>query len=301
MSTLFTIRSRSDGKFGQGVVPPELRQHLDPLARLYLGEIPPEGLAGSTHHQWCRQSSPELRSLVDAIKSHPIWEQLSDGTGAAVCDLGEMDELYYSRAPKERGMLYGAAANYDLHVDGVFAFPGVQVYRVLIGLTDNDHVETQFPGLGVHHRLGKGEFIAFNFDRARHRVALLPDVPNDGYRILLKLHFGVSTAGGWASRYLRFVLGTYRFYETLTRRLMDAGTAPRTLPQFAVGSLAQFAIRRPRLFRLCAALPVITAALRCMGEVWFSTGLFVASAVAGGLWMGAASFLWIRYRLFRVR
>lgn len=299
--TLFTIRSPTEGRFGIGSIPAELAPQLDAIAREFLDGMTPEARTAATHHQWCRRLPPRLRAAVDAVRHHALWRQLADGPKAAVHDLDGMDEIYYSRAPRDRARLYGAAANYDLHVDGVFAFPGISVYRVLVGLTENEHVETQFPRLGVGHRIGKGEFVVFDFDRARHRVVRLADAPADGHRILLKLHYCVSTAGVLTAPYMWCVARAYGAYEVITRRVMDTGTDPRTPAQFAAGVLGQFAIRHPCCFRGCLAVPVVALLLSLVGLESVATQLFAVFALAVGVWGANACSHWLRYRLTGVR
>lgn len=302
MASLFTLRSATDGRFGHGVVPDDWRPRIDELARLCGAAASPDQRAGATHHEWCRHCGPDIRAAVAAIRSDPFWAQLADGTAAVVHELDRMDEIYHSRAPHRREMLYGAAANYDLHVDGVFAFPGIRVYRVLIGLTDNDAVETQFPGLGVCRRIGKGDFVVFDFDRARHRVVRVPEAPpTDRQRILLKLHFCVCAPGAAAPGYVWIVAWAYQGYEWITRRLMAAGTDPRTMPQFAVGLLGQFVVRHPYGFRLCALLPLMLVGLVLAEAHRASAGVAALAALVTGTWMAAAVGCWLRYRWFGVR
>lgn len=294
---LFTIRSPTEGRFGIGSIPLELHPHLDAIARAFRDGMPREAHGALTYHRWCRGLPPRLRDAVDVVRQHPLWRQLADGTSAAVHELDAIDEIYCSRPPSDRTMLYGAAANYDLHVDGIFAFPWIRVYRVLVGLTDNGSVETQFPPLGISHRIGKGDFIVFDFDRARHRVARLDGARDDGDRILLKLHFCVSPARVVALPYVWCVARAYGAYEAVTRRVMATGTDPRTLPQFAAGVLGQFAIRHPRLFRGCVAVPIVAVVLSVVGFNSVASRLFAVSALSVGVWGANAGWHWLRYRL----
>ena len=203
MTTLFTIRSTTEGRFGQGTVPADLHGILDEIATLFFDGLPPGRRAAATHHAWCRSSPPRLRALVERVKRHPLWE---------------------------------------------------------------------------------GDFVAFDFDRARHRVANLPGAPEDGHRILLKLHFCVSPAGRLAAAYAWGAHRAYVVYEALTRRVMALGTEPQTVPQFAAGLLGQFAVRHPRLVLASAAVPLVAS-----GCAAVATGLVIA-------WIAAAWWQWSRYR-----
>jgi len=294
MTTLFTILSETEGRFGQGTVPGELHALLDEIAALFLDGLPPHRRAAATHHEWCQASPPRLRTAVRSVKRHPLWRGLGEGSAEVVRGLDGMDELYLSRLPRNREMLFGAAANFDLHVDGVFHFPFVRVYRVLVGLAGDDHVETQFPGLGVAVRIGRGDFVVFDFDRARHRVERMPAARGDHPRLLLKLHFFVAPAGLPAGVYAWLVTRAYIAYEAVTRRVMAAGTEPRTVPAFALGMLGQFAVRHPRLFVVSAALPLGAGVCALAGASVAGGALTAAATGVIGAWVVATGLVWLR-------
>ncbi len=296
----FTSATDRDGYFGAGKVPHDLAASLPHIATEFAAMIPPRNACDMTFHAWYHDFPPHLQALVDGVRAHAFWGGVR-GSARAMVSVAAMDELYYSVTPNKhtRGMLYGATGNYDLHVDGMFSFPGIRFYRVLIGLTHgNTTVETSFPGVGASVHINAGDYVVFDFDKARHRVTSHSESPSP--RMLLKLHFCVSDTSAADSAYVQTVCSAYRTYEGITRYIMQTGTNPVTLYQFVLGLLCYVGTKSRWSLTLytaaCVAYAVLLAraspAAAILGRViWTVTMLFVATAV----------MLWLRYTLFGIR
>jgi hypothetical protein len=241
---IFTQYKESEGNFGIGKVPQDIEADTQKLHQLFYNEIPADKLNAKTYHQWFQDFNPDIKKIVEKIQDNKIWQELCiTGKKCSVLNLHEMDELYYSKAPKSFDkrddlFLYGATGNYDAHVDGVFNFPGMHFYRVLIGLTPgNKKVETNFLKLDVTHKLQENDYIVFDFDKAQHQVVNkdTSDKADDNYRIMLKLHFLVCEDCSKDSFYMKSVKQSYIAYEYVTRYVMKTGTDPTTPYEFLIG------------------------------------------------------------------
>lgn len=263
MSTIFTHDSAKGGRFGAGMVPEHMRLRLAELADAFNASVPEDARrTASTYHIWKRDMNVEMARLVSSLAQDPVWGgvcgSLTAGDGAGRCvvrNIDDMDELYFSRAPlsRNRGVLYGATSNYDLHVDGCFRFPGIRVYRVLIGLSDgNTEVETVFPSVpawDARQMLNKNGFIIFDFDRTPHVVVNHAIKDTGKYRTMLKLHFcACHICDGSSTRYLDAVTSAYVTFERITRYVMQTGTDPETLYEFLLGFLCFSYITCPYVY-----------------------------------------------------
>jgi len=239
--SLFTYRHDIEGKVGIGKVPTELQSILDDISKEYYNIIPDKN--ASTYHTWYDDMPPNIKSKVEQIQKSDFWNKLCDGSEKCVkITANEMDELYYSN-PKnnlDKINLYGASGNYVIHRDNVyFSFFGVKFYRILIGLTDgNDNIITYFTNLDVGHKINKGDFIVFDFDKTTHQV--IKEKNGNTPRILLKMHFLICENCNYSKEYLSFIKNSYLKYEFITRYFMQLGTDPETYYQFFWGLVVQF-------------------------------------------------------------
>ncbi len=236
---MFTHFKDSEGYFGVGKIPAELQTYTQEIQSHFFQSIPKENLNDKTYHQWYDDFSPEIKQLVSRLQEDPFWKKTCPSQSTCqIINVKEMDELYYSKAPgvKRKDLfLYGATGNFDPHIDGIFMFPGVRFYRILIGLTPNTSVETHFLNLDVQHKIQPNDYIAFDFDKALHQVVNTKNEPSNDYRILLKLHFLVCDSCTPNSTYLSIVKDSYIVFEKITRYFMQTGTEPKTYYQFLVG------------------------------------------------------------------
>lgn len=309
-SSVFTDFHHSQGYFGAGEVPSDIANKLPRLHELFYQQIPVKNRANKTYHVWNSDFSSDIRSMVSYIQKHDFWLGLcrcKQNKGCAFRNVSAMDELYYSRAPRKSAnqMLYGASGNYGLHTDGIFHFPGVRFYRVLIGLTPNDSVETAFPILQRSDHIRTNRYVIFDFDNAKHEVINHQNehTPSnhDPYRIMLKLHFCVCD-GNPNHAYMRFAIACYVAYEKITRYFMKTGTDPQNLYQFSVGLLCQLCVFHGWLMLTTIALVLLYLALLFLPKLEL---LRLTLGYTIILWLSvyvvAVFLLWLRYRVFGVR
>lgn len=239
MAHIFTHEHPTDGKIGIGRLPPDTTLLMDRIVKEYTPLIPDK--KATTHHIWFEDMPSSLRQSVHSFQTLPLWQGLGPDN-AHIESLSEMDELYYSNPTQVTGHnLYGASGNFQVHRDCIFDFHGIYVYRILISLTPgNTNTVTYFNHHQVGHKLNKGDYIVFDFDRTAHQVIKESGEPQS--RILLKLHFLVidpSSKSVWKDR-PRYLHWLYTQYEYITRYVMDTGTDPHTLYEFFWGVFCQW-------------------------------------------------------------
>lgn len=304
--SVFTNFKDTEGYFGVGKLPIELQSTTQELHDLFFQSIPKEKLQEKTYHQWYKDFSPRIKEIVTEIQNHSFWTQTcTSNTKCAVLNLSEMDELYYSKAPGKKRkdlLLYGATSNFDPHVDGIFSFPGVHFYRILIGLTPNKTVETRFLKLGVNHKLQENDYVIFDFDKAQHQVVNKKNEASKDYRIMLKLHFLVCDGCDPNSMYLQFVKQSYIVYEGITRYCMQTGTEPKTPYQFFIGLLCILGnnYKGLSLFLALTLLAFPLSYLWKRNRVW-QRRLFLWNTGWIGFLLFTTFVLWGRYGLTGLR
>jgi hypothetical protein len=299
---LFTHSSTRDGNFGVGKIPLELQGYTSDVGELFYKTIPENKKKDMTYHVWYNDFSPDLKDVVKKIQKHPFWKQVCNAHDTCVLrNISEMDELYYSRAPKQgnKGILYGATGNYDLHVDGVLNLPGIKFYRILIGLTNNNNtVVTAFPRLKSSLKINKDDYVVFDFDKAQHRV--INEGDDNNFRMLLKLHFCVCETCKSHTYYFDFACKLYVFYEIVTRYIMQTGTNPETWYQFFLGLLAYTGANLTYILGIFVSLLILYLVLLITKTPLASyVGLLVLCLFY--VFNVIVTLFWLRYKLFRIR
>jgi hypothetical protein len=248
---IYTHRHPIDGNVGIGKLSSPHLTTLEDIASEYESHIPDK--TATTHHTYYTDLSGSIWVNFKKIQNSDFWQGLRVGAfespdtfAADLHNMVEMNEIYYSN-PKpnfENGPLYGAAANLIPHRDCIlFYFPGIRVYRVIIGATDgNSDTVTEFITHGVERCLNKGDYMVFDFDRTLHRVKKTGQSPTP--RILLKLHFltcDMQYAKFPGSRYyINFAYFCYVFYYRVARYTEQLGTDPKTFVGFFFGILWEY-------------------------------------------------------------
>ena len=248
---IYTHRHPTDGNVAIGKLPSSQSSTLEGIASEYLSMIPDK--TATTHHSYYTELTGKLRVNFERIQFAEIWQRLRVGAfdspesfAAVMKNMVEMNEVYYSN-PKpnfKNGPLYGAAANLIPHRDCIlFYFPGIRVYRAIIGATDgNTDTVTEFITHGQEMCLNKGDYMVFDFDRTLHQVKKTGETPTP--RILLKLHFLVCDmryVGFWYSfAYIRFAYWCYVAYYRVARYTEQLGTDPKTFIGFFFGILWEY-------------------------------------------------------------
>jgi len=234
-----------------GKLPSSYLTTLEEIASEYVSQIPDK--TATTHHTYYTDLKGHMRTNFEKIQYSDIWQELRVGAfespnsfAAVLRNMVEMNEIYYSN-PKpnfENGPLYGAAANLIPHRDCIlFYFPGIRVYRAIIGTTDgNRDTVTEFITHGCEKCLNKGDYMVFDFDRTLHRVKKTGQTPTP--RILLKLHFlacDMQYAKFPGSRYyIDFAYFCYVLYYRIARYTEQLGTDPKTFVGFFFGILWEY-------------------------------------------------------------
>jgi hypothetical protein len=246
MASLFTHRDEIEGKIGIGKIPNDLQVILDDISKEYYHMIPDKDV--STYHTWYKDMPPSLKSKVEQLQKSDFWNKLCDGSDKCIkINVNEMDELYYSNFKKTSDdvlsqNLYGATGNIVIHKDchNVCSFNNARLYRILIGLTDeNENITTKFTNLGVEHKINKNDYVLFDFSRTTHQVKKDNQTTNTP-RTILKLHFLVFENDDYSNNYIYFIKSYFIYYDIITRYILKTGTDPKTYYQFLIGMLTHF-------------------------------------------------------------
>jgi hypothetical protein len=269
---IYTDRHPTDGNIGIGKLSSHYSNTLEVIASEYLSGILDK--TATTHHSYYTELTGNLRDKFEKIQRAEIWQKLRVGafespiTFASILrNMTEMNEIYYSN-PKPNfkdGPLYGAAANLIPHRDCIlFSFPGIRVYRVIIGATDgNNDTVTEFITHGQEKCLNKGDYMVFDFDRTLHQVKKTGQAPTP--RVLLKLHFLACdmryTGTEWAIYYAKFAYVCYVAYYRVARYTEQLGTDPKTFVGFFFGILWEYTFYPKVRYSVASAYLGVVAAL----------------------------------------
>lgn len=238
MSNIFTYRDKIEGKVGIGKLPNELQSILDNISKKYYSMIPDK--SATTYHTYYSKLTGKLKKYFDKIQYNNFWDDICDYSGNCIkLPVTEMNEIYYSN-PKPnftKQNLYGAAANLIPHTDCIlFNFNGIRFYRIIIGLTDkNNDTSTEFINLNLEHKINKGDYMIFDFDRTLHQVK--KSGQQETPRILIKLHFIVCENCKYSKEYIKHISSFYKLYYYIARYTEQLGTDPKTFIGFFFGLL----------------------------------------------------------------
>jgi hypothetical protein len=307
MDSLFTYRDEIEGKVGIGRLPNDLLDILDDISKEYYSIIPDKNK--STYHTWYEDMPPSIKSKIEQIQKHNFWDKLCDGSEKCVkISANEMDELYYSN-PKnklDKINLYGASGNYVIHRDNVyFSFYGINFYRILIGLTDgNNNIITYFNNLNVEHKINKGDYIVFDFDKSSHQV--IKDREEMTPRILFKMHFLLCENCNYSKEYLTFIKSCYLNYEFITRYFMQVGTDPETYYQFFCGLYLQFndnPITKYIIFLIIFLIIILLKIIFKIKLIYKNISKIVKYTLLSliVIYLIIVFFYWIRYKIFGIK
>jgi hypothetical protein len=240
-NNIFLYRNNIEGNVGIGKLPFTLYPILENIAEKYNAIIPNKN--DTTFHTYYSHLNSSLKTNFDTIQYHHFWKDICLSPEKCIIqNVIEMNELYYSN-PKpnfNKTNLYGAAANLIPHKDCIlFNFDGIRFYRVIIGLTENNEdTITEFINFGIEHKINKGDYMIFDFDRTLHQVKKLwaKETP----RILLKLHFIVCENCKYSAEYVTAVSYFYIAYYYVARYTEQIGTDPTTFIGFLFGLLWEY-------------------------------------------------------------
>lgn len=237
---IFTHQHIKDGLIGIGKMPLELYPILELMATLYLNMVPDKSL--TTFHSYFYELSGSLKTSFERIQNSEFFRGLCTEKPCIVKPLIEMNEIYYSNPKPDflKHNLYGAAANLIPHRDCIlYRFTGIDVYRVIIGLTDNNNdTITEFINFGIEQKINRGDYMIFDFDKTLHRVKKLGS--SETQRILLKLHYIVCNGFTCSDSGVEFIGWFYKIYYVVARYTEQIGTDPDTFMGFFFGLLWEY-------------------------------------------------------------
>lgn len=306
MKSIFTYRDDNEGKVGIGKLPDDIRSLLNEISTEYYNIIPNKN--APTYHTWFHDMSPSIKSKVKKIQNHSFFNKLCDGSEKCIKkNASRMDELYYSN-PKnnmKKKNLYGATSNYDIHKDCIFNFDGIKFYRVIIGLTDgNDNVKTYFNNLNVGHKINKGDYVVFDFDKTTHEV--IKEKNETTKRTLLKLHYIVCENCKYSKSYVENIEKCYLWYEYITRYIMKTGTDPETFFEFFMGLACQYFytpyIQYIILFIILLIVIFMKAVLKIelIYKNLFKYSKYILTSLVF-IYLFIVFFYWLRFKLLNIK
>jgi hypothetical protein len=293
--SIFTDSDEIDGNIGIGKIPNQFIDNLDYIVDEYTLKIPNMNM--TTYHIWYNNNliPNYVSTLVDMIQYDSYWNELCNKKSECnMMYMPEMTELYYSNPNKKTKNLYGAAANFDAHRDCFYQFDSIRLYRVLIGLTNgNNNTVTYFPTFKKGHKLNKGDYIVFDFDRTLHQV--IKDNLSSTPRILLKMHYLVFERG-YSDWYKVMVRYMYLYYDYVTRYILESGTDPETFYDFFMGLLSEYYINYMTKYTI---LIMYFISLLLISSYKYKVVDIVL--LVGKVYCIVVTFYWLRYQLFDIK
>lgn len=274
-----------------GKLPEDMTPMLDSIAASYDSSM-------SAYHISYHDISADVQQHIEAVGDLVQERYLSFVIkGAVIHHVVDLDSLYISGGPTSNN-LYGTTTHYDRHKDSIFHFPGVHMYRALVGLTDgNDAVVTRFCKHGVDKTMGRGDVVIFDYDRTSHQVLCL-DPRHDLVRVqrkMVKMHFMVCDPA-CSPVYVDVVKHVYIWHEYITRKWMTWGTDPQEFSQFFCGLSCEL-YTVPNLGLYVSLFTFLTCI--CLAVSWRTCirGYFVVIL----LYLMVVFWYWTRYQLYHIR
>lgn len=175
------------------------------------------------HHEWINSIEPgQYKEALDSVrKSENIYNAISARfPNYGIESVPETDEVYWSASPKEaKG---SDRSLVDCHYDAPFAAVpngGVIYYRVIVAVNENETVTTVFPNEDKRVLMNKGDFHGLDYNTDWHCVE--GSIPQDKYRILLKLHYLLipkNTSYLWI-KWVKLINVGWTFLSRITMRM----------------------------------------------------------------------------------
>jgi hypothetical protein len=297
----FMFKDKDEGNVSIGELPDTLHTDIDYIEenfmKLYSSEI-----KNFIYHKWYTDLDTDLKNKIDHIKDDPFWNNLCSGENCSLIRIDEMDEIYYTKPPKDASKkLFGAVGNYYVHRDGHFRQEDVKLYRVLIGVSEgNKNIMTYLTNLNYGKSLNKYDYLAFDWDRTTHQVINNKQGKSPEYRIILKLHFMVSEKPSVPEWYLTFLKNYNIYYLKITRYVMEKGTNPKTLDEFFFGVLSYIIGVEYNILLSIFIFTIVTCLLlfnRSKG-IHVSFEVFAQSLLACfTIFLGLVLYEWASYKL----
>jgi hypothetical protein len=213
--------------------------HIDKSKELdYISNIASEryGQYKKSHHDWINSIEPgKYRSSLEDIRSSPIIFQKikEEYPNTRVESVKEADEVYWSVSPdaakgSDRSLV-------DCHYDSPFAtIPtgGIVYYIIILAVNHNNTVTTIFPTVNKRVTMDKGDFQGMDCNNDLHCVE--GSIPQNKYRILLKLHYLIvpkHISAPWE----KFVRNMNVSWNFLSRACMQISADPQNIFEYMLG------------------------------------------------------------------
>jgi len=307
MHSFFTHRDDIEGKVGIGKLPTELQFILDDISKEYFHKIPDK--QSTTYHTYYNDLTGKIKDGFNKIIYNNFWSNICDNTINCIkLHVTEMNEIYYSN-PKpnfEKQNLYGAAANLIPHKDCIlYNFIGIRFYRTIIGLTDNNYdTSTAFVNLKLEHKINRGDYMIFDFDKTLHQVKKLGQ--QETPRILLKLHFIVCENCKYSYTYVKFISNFYKWYYYIARYTEQLGTDPKTFMGFFFGLMWEWPFYSGFKYILCSLFVVIVVLLNVIFKIKFKLKniarlLLYSCSSMFIIYLFIVTVYYLRYILFNIK
>jgi hypothetical protein len=137
----------------------------------------------------------------------------------------DMNELYIA-GTDQQDVIHSDRVFFIPHIDGPFSWiPYLSVYRTLIALNPNEHIQTCFPIAEKEIILSTGDVLAFDFNREIHYINEISTSKKP--RTVLKSHYCIYPKG-W-NIYARLALWMNASYNELFRILFLTSIHPVTI------------------------------------------------------------------------
>jgi len=307
MDSLFTYRDNIEGNVGIGKLPIDLFPILDNIANEYTSQIPDKSL--TTYHTYYNNLTGNLKENFDKVQYNHFWNKICNNIiNCIFYSVTEMNELYYSnpRPNFQNYNLYGAAANLIPHRDCIlFNFNGIQFYRIIIGLTENNNdTSTEFINLNMNHMINRGDYMIFDFDKTLHQVTKIGQ--QETSRILLKLHYIVCENCKYSDNYIKLISHFYKFYYYIARYTEQIGTDPDTFLGFFFGLMWEWPFYVTFQYTTFFLFLSINIYLNVIYKIKFKKKnigklILYSSGIMFNIYFTIVCFYYFRYCLFRIK
>lgn len=144
----------------------------------------------STH--WWYYNLPEnikqyFKQIVYSEEITQMFYQKYNDCNIELTVINEMNEIYVS--PPTNVKNTSDEVFFTKHIDGpYYYFPFATVYRLIVGMDENEEIKTIFSQVPVDIILKKGDIAAFDFHREPHYIRKT-NVANKDFRVVLKIHY----------------------------------------------------------------------------------------------------------------
>ena len=188
----------------------------------------------TAHHEWINSVEPsKYRLALDAVRTDPsILEKIKEKfPNTTITSVTEADEIYWAVSPK--GAVGSDRSLVDCHYDSPFAlFPtgNVVFYRVIIACNENNTVTTVFPDENIRVKMNTRDFHGLDYNKDIHCVEGV--IPEDKYRVLLKLHYIIIPPG--SESYEAYVRAINVGWTVLSRETMRMSANPKSWYEYIV-------------------------------------------------------------------